>query len=81
MFGHLSPPSLFDELQLMASFLARGEGPPLAGLRIYVQHVKEPLVPEEPIKQKIGRELEDLEREHQLGVQFICLARGMRILI
>ncbi|GHJ87842.1 hypothetical protein NliqN6_4244 [Naganishia liquefaciens] len=81
MFGHLSPPSLFAELELMASFLPRGEDPPLAGLRVFIQHVKEPLIPEEPIKQKIGRELEDLEKEHPLGVQFVCLARGMRISI
>lgn len=81
MFGHLAPPCLFGELELMASFLPRGETPPLAGLRIYIQHVKEPLVPEEPVKQKIGRELEELEIKHQLGVQFVCLARGMRILI
>lgn len=80
MFGHLAPPCVFGELALMASFLPKSERP-LEGLGVYIQHVKEPLIPEEPIKQKIGRELEELEEKHQLGVQFVCLARGMRILI
>lgn len=70
-----------DELKIMASFVPRGNTPPLQGLSIYIQHVKEPLIPEEPIKQKITRELEALEAEYKLGVQFMCLARGMRITI
>ncbi|KAJ9091378.1 hypothetical protein QFC21_007233 [Naganishia friedmannii] len=81
MFGHLAPPCVMEELKIMASYLPRGHTPPLQGLSIYIQHVKEPLVPEEPIKQKITRELEELEAEHKLGVQFMCLARGMRITI
>ncbi|KAJ9121602.1 hypothetical protein QFC22_002221 [Naganishia vaughanmartiniae] len=81
MFGHLAPPCLMDELNIMASFLPRGNMPPLQGLAVYIQHVKEPLVPEEPIKQKITKELEALEAEYKLGVQFMCLVRGMRITI
>ncbi|KAJ9111703.1 hypothetical protein QFC19_001063 [Naganishia cerealis] len=81
MFGHLGPSDLLGELEIMASYLPKGTTPPLQGLSIYIQHVKEPLVPEEPIKQKITRELEELEAERKLGVQFLCLARGMRVTI
>lgn len=62
---------------------------PLAGLKIYIIHVKQPLKPDPSglgIMTLIKRELDELEaqakgRGQGLGVEFIMLRKGMRIVI
>lgn len=55
---------------------------PLAGLRVFVTHIKEALVPHESgqtARTRILGELRELEQERQLGVTFVDIRRGDRI--
>ena len=55
---------------------------PLEGLKVYVTHIKEALVPHEsgqPARTRILGELRALEKERQLGVIFVCVEPGDRI--
>jgi cAMP phosphodiesterase len=55
---------------------------PLEGLRVFVTHIKEALVPHpsgKSARERILSELEALEEKEQLGVQFIAVNRGDRI--
>ena len=55
---------------------------PLEGLKVYVTHIKEALIPHpsgKSARERIISELEDLEKEGQLGVEFIAVKRGDRI--
>jgi hypothetical protein len=54
----------------------------LEGLKIYVTHIKEALIPHptgKSARERISKELEDLEEEGKLGVTFIAVQRGDRI--
>ncbi|EIW65931.1 hypothetical protein TREMEDRAFT_35751 [Tremella mesenterica DSM 1558] len=78
MFGHLSPPGLYHELTTLATLIIK----PLKGLRIFVTHMKENLLPHpsgRPLQEIIMSELVDLEDKGKLGVEFIHVKRGDRI--
>lgn len=56
--------------------------PPLAGLRVFITHIKESLVPHpsgKSARERIMAELVGLEEEGQLGVDFVEVKRGDRI--
>lgn len=79
MFGHISPPGLYRELQIMANLL---DPPNLAGLRVYITHIKESLIPHPTgltSRERIMAELRQLEYEGRIGVEFIEVKRGDRI--
>ncbi|BEJ16385.1 hypothetical protein CspHIS471_0509900 [Cutaneotrichosporon sp. HIS471] len=83
MFGHLSPPGIMYELKTLASFVG-GESRPLEGLKIFITHVKEFLVPHKSglsARELIQIELDALEAENQLGVTFNVISPGDRLLI
>ncbi|GMK55203.1 hypothetical protein CspeluHIS016_0202590 [Cutaneotrichosporon spelunceum] len=83
MFGHLSPPGIMYELKTLASFVG-GASRPLEGLKIYITHVKEFLVPHRSglgAHELIQSELDALEAEAQLGVVFHVISPGDRLLI
>jgi cAMP phosphodiesterase len=76
MFGHMSPPGVYSELQRMANHTN------ISGLKIYVTHIKESLVPHpsgRTARYRIMAELRDLERKGGLGVEFIEVKKGDRI--
>jgi cAMP phosphodiesterase len=83
MFGHISPPGLYHELKTLASLIeAKDNDSPLDGLKIYVTHVKEALIPHpsgKSARERILAELEELEKEGKLGVEFVAVQRGDRI--
>jgi cAMP phosphodiesterase len=83
MFGHISPPGLYHELKTLASLIkAKDTNRPLDGLKIYVTHVKEALIPHpsgKSARERILGELEELEKEGKLGVEFVAVQRGDRI--
>lgn len=83
MFGHISPPGLYHEMKTLASLVeAKDKERPLDGLKIYVTHIKEALIPHKSGKsarERILAELIELEKEGQLGVEFIAVKRGDRI--
>lgn len=91
MFGHLRPQSLHKELSRMAAFSNRLKhgGEALAGLPVYIMHTKQPLLPEpdgQDIRARISGELQAIESEARsrgegLGVDFIMLDEGMRLLL
>lgn len=79
MFGHLSPPGVYRELQIMANLL---DPPRLDGLKIFITHIKESLIPHptgRSAKERIMTELYLLESTSKLGVQFIEAKQGDRI--
>jgi cAMP phosphodiesterase len=54
----------------------------LEGLKIFVTHIKEELIPHptgKTARERIILELEALEKEGQLGVEFFAVKRGDRI--
>lgn len=54
----------------------------MRGLRIFVTHIKESLVPTvtgKPARETIMEELEELEKEGGLGVEFVEVRKGDRI--
>lgn len=56
--------------------------PPLAGLRIFITHIKEYLVPHpsgKSARERIMSELRELEKEGRMGVEFIEVKQGHRI--
>ncbi|ORY26323.1 low-affinity phosphodiesterase [Naematelia encephala] len=78
MFGHISPPGLYHELQTLASLVSR----PLDGLRIFITHIKDALVPHpsgKTSKERIIGELLELEKHGKLGLEFAAVKRGDRI--
>jgi len=83
MFGHISPPGLYHEMKTLASIVkSKNRERPLKGLKVYVTHVKEALVPHpsgKTARERILAELLDLEKEGKLGVEFIAVQRGDRI--
>jgi cAMP phosphodiesterase len=95
MFGHVSPPALYHELQRFArkvqssvcvSQLDVGGDPdgrsPLSGLRVFITHIKDSLMPHPTGKcarERIMAELRELEREGKLGVEFVEVRQGDRI--
>ena len=83
MFGHISPPGLYHEMKNLASKVkAKDSERPLEGLKVYVTHVKEALIPHpsgKSARARILEELLDLEKEGMLGVEFIAVQRGDRI--
>ncbi|WWC89016.1 uncharacterized protein L201_003934 [Kwoniella dendrophila CBS 6074] len=82
MFGHLSPPGLYYELQTLAGLVSKSEKRPLDGLKVFIIHIKASLVPHptgKTTREIIMSELKDLEKEGQLGVEFIETNRGDRI--
>ena len=81
MYGHLSPPGVFHELKTLASLLPAKERP-LAGLRVYITHIKEFLQPHPSglgARELIQAELLELERKNNLGVEFALLSPGDRV--
>ncbi|WVQ67318.1 uncharacterized protein L199_005514 [Kwoniella botswanensis] len=82
MFGHLSPPGLYQELRTLAGFVSKSKKRPLEGLKIFIIHIKDALVPHptgKTAREIIMSELNDLENEGGLDVQFIETKRGDRI--
>lgn len=83
MFGHISPPGLYHEMKSLASKVkAKDDDRPLEGLKVYVTHIKEALIPHpsgKSARERILEELLDLEKEGKLGVEFIAVKRGDRI--
>ncbi|WWD03318.1 hypothetical protein V865_001369 [Kwoniella europaea PYCC6329] len=82
MFGHLSPPGLYQELKTLAGFVSKSKKRPLEGLKIFIIHIKDALVPHptgKTAREIIMSELNDLENEGGLDVQFIETKRGDRI--
>jgi len=83
MFGHISPPGLYHEMKTLASMVeSKDSERPLEGLKVYVTHVKEALIPHpsgKSARERILEELLDLEKEGKLGVEFIAVQRGDRI--
>jgi cAMP phosphodiesterase len=76
MFGHISPPGLYRELQIMANLL---DPPRLDGLRVFVTHIKESLIPHpsgRTMREIVMAELRELDG---LGVEFVEVKRGDRI--
>ncbi|WVW84184.1 hypothetical protein I302_106214 [Kwoniella bestiolae CBS 10118] len=84
MFGHLSPPGLYHELKTLASFVSKTDERPLKGLKIFVIHIKDALVPHpsgRTAREIIMSELNELEAKGQLGVEFVETKQGDRIVI
>nr|XP_018262741.1 uncharacterized protein I303_04221 [Kwoniella dejecticola CBS 10117]OBR84899.1 hypothetical protein I303_04221 [Kwoniella dejecticola CBS 10117] len=88
MFGHLSPPGVYHELSSLANLVKLNKGEngtrqrPLAGLKVFIIHIKDALVPHptgKTARQIIMAELKELEEQGQLGVQFIETKRADRI--
>lgn len=92
MFGHVCPPALYHELGRLASLVKskKYEGlrtvihssRPLEGLRIFITHIKDSLVPHHTGKcarERIMAELRELERIGELGVEFVEVKKGDRI--
>jgi len=83
MFGHISPPGLYHELKHLAGMVkAKETKKPLDGLKVFVTHIKEALIPHpsgKTARKRILSELELLEEEGQLGVEFVAVHRGDRI--
>ena len=83
MFGHISPPGLYHELKHLAGMVkAKETKKPLDGLKVFVTHIKEALIPHpsgKTARERILSELELLEEEGQLGVEFVAVHRGDRI--
>lgn len=81
MYGHLSPPGVYYELQTLASLLPQRERP-LQGLRVFITHIKEFLQPHKSgltARELISSELQELEAKHNLGVEFALPEPGDRI--
>jgi cAMP phosphodiesterase len=99
MFGHISPPGLYHELQTLASIVGNQSyasacftphrpltptpcSTPLSGLRVFVTHIKEALIPHptgKTAREIIMSELRELEKRGGLGVEFIDVKKGDRI--
>ncbi len=95
LYGHLQPQTLYAELQVLGSlvrkFVSAGDDndrkQPLHGLKIYITHVKTSLVPHPSGKtnrERVFEELKELESGAGgggLGVEFVMLENGMRVLV
>ncbi|WVQ99702.1 hypothetical protein IAU59_006843 [Kwoniella sp. CBS 9459] len=84
MFGHLSPPAVYHELEILASMVSAGssDSRPLGGLKIFITHIKDALVPHptgKTAREIIMGELDDLEAKGRLGVEFVETKKGDRI--
>ncbi|TXT09009.1 hypothetical protein VHUM_02483 [Vanrija humicola] len=82
MYGHLSPPGILHELQTMVFYLPAGPSRPLEGLKVYVTHIKEYLVPHPTglsSRELVRKELLALTEIHDLGVEFHIVSPGDRL--
>lgn len=71
--------ALHAELETMASFATNS----LQGLPVFITHIKEKLLPDPngmSARQKIARDLQEPEKTVRLGVRFICVEKGMRLI-
>ncbi|KAH9810968.1 cyclic-AMP phosphodiesterase [Melampsora americana] len=89
LYGHLSPPFLFEELVCFANLVSSTEGQrnKLVGLNVVIIHIKEDITPIEigpsssslDIREKILNEILDLEsNQFQLGCKFWVAKQGDR---
>ncbi|KAK8864671.1 hypothetical protein IAR55_001922 [Kwoniella newhampshirensis] len=84
LYGHLSPPSLWYEMETLAGLVSSSKSRPLDGLKVYITHIKDNLVPHptgRTARDIIMSELWALEKQGQLGVEFIETKRGDRIVL
>ncbi|WRT66664.1 uncharacterized protein IL334_003624 [Kwoniella shivajii] len=84
MFGHLNPPALYHEMKTLAGLVSQTEERPLNGLKIFIIHIKDALVPHptgRTAREIIMSELNELESQGDLGVKFVETKRGDRIAI
>lgn len=84
MYGHLSPPAVYHELKVLAGHVSRTKTRPLDGLKIFITHIKESLVPHPEGKTQheiIMAQLQELEKDGKLGVAFIRPVKGDRIIL
>ncbi|TYJ54479.1 hypothetical protein B9479_004899 [Cryptococcus floricola] len=85
MYGHISPPGLYYELKTLASLVqSKDEKEPLRGLKVFVIHIKESLLPNAEGKTQreiVMRELRQLEEDGKLGVILTDPKRGDRLVI
>ncbi|OXC68333.1 hypothetical protein AYX13_03034 [Cryptococcus neoformans] len=82
MYGHLSPPAVYHELKVLAGHVSQTKTRPLDGLKIFITHIKESLVPHPEGKTQheiIMAQLQELEKDGKLGVAFIRPVKGDRI--
>lgn len=79
LYGHLNTTYLLEELFHLAS-LADPENPKsaLSGLKVIVTHIKESLLKDENTFDEIK---EELQKNNDLGVEFILAEQGNRILL
>ncbi|WVQ77839.1 hypothetical protein IAR50_007536 [Cryptococcus sp. DSM 104548] len=85
MYGHLSPPGVYQELKTLASLVqSKNDREPLRGLKVFIIHIKESLLPNAESKTQreiVMRELHELEGEGKLGVVLADPRRGDRLVI
>ncbi|ORX35621.1 cyclic-AMP phosphodiesterase [Kockovaella imperatae] len=84
MFGHMHPYGLMHELSILAAKVTPSRDRPLAGLKIYITHIKAYLLPHpsgQTASERIMSQLDALEKERNLGVDFVEVKRGMRIVL
>ncbi|WVO19407.1 uncharacterized protein IAS62_000688 [Cryptococcus decagattii] len=84
MYGHLSPPAVYHELKVLAGLVSQTKTRPLDGLKVFITHIKESLVPHPEGKTQheiIMAQLQELEKDGKLGVVFIRPAKGDRIVL
>lgn len=82
MYGHLSPPGILHELKTLASMVASKQPRPLDGLKVFITHIKEFLIPHVSgltARQLIKKQLDELEDKEQLGVSFVVVSPGDRL--
>lgn len=89
LYGHLSPPFLFEELVCFAKLVSSTEDVQnkLIGLNVVIIHIKDDITPIQngipstglDIREKISKEILDLEfNEFQLGCKFFVAQQGDR---
>lgn len=78
LYGHLIPPHLVAELQVLASFCP--SKPSLEGLDVIITHVKDVTETNDP-RLQIKLELEQLRRERNLAFRLSMALNGMLVLV
>ncbi|KAG0146977.1 hypothetical protein CROQUDRAFT_62192 [Cronartium quercuum f. sp. fusiforme G11] len=87
LYGHLSPPYLFEELNYFANLIDTTSSGQLTGLNVVLIHVKDeakPLdptqAPEAPVRKRILDEILELEAtKFKLGCRFVMVEQGERL--